>query len=340
MKRQELITRGCCALLVKCGFAMERVGFLRATLSRRRVELNFLTVIWSQNGHAPTTQNMKKKRSSKATATEALLWDSSKSGSISGIKAALKQGAAVDAVDRDGASALVHASAAGQEESVRLLLSRGADVKLKTRGGNSALSFAAYNGHAAAVRLLLEAGADTKATMATPAGRIPVLVFAAGKCHREVVELFLKHGATLNIKNADVLPLNLAVNSGNVEMVKFLLSRGADVNGRQVLRQFTPIMEAYRSSDCMIRTLVDAGADVNMRDAIGMTVLMFATRGNHREAVVELLKAGADAAIEYTDPNGSRNSYDMAVECGHKALANLISRHMERPERQPSAPKG
>lgn len=81
-------------------------------------------------------------------------------GDQDGLAAALDGGAAPDAADRWGVSALAHAAARGDLEAVRLLLDRGAQVDQASAVGNSALMAAAAAGHIEVMRLLLQRGAD------------------------------------------------------------------------------------------------------------------------------------------------------------------------------------
>ncbi|MGF1611833.1 MAG: ankyrin repeat domain-containing protein [Kiloniellales bacterium] len=81
-------------------------------------------------------------------------------GDHEGLAAALGGGAAPDASDGWGVSALCHAAARGDLEAARLLLDRGAQVDKTSDVGNSALMAAAAAGHIEVVRLLLERGAD------------------------------------------------------------------------------------------------------------------------------------------------------------------------------------
>lgn len=281
-----------------------------------------------------------KPKKSKLMSLEKDLLEAAKAGHLKGLQRALDQGAVVDATDKDKATALVHASAGGYPALVRLLLEKGAQVDHKCLGGNTALSFAAYNGHEDVVRELLEAGAQVNATIITPAGKVPVLVYAAAKAYRGVVELFLKHGATLNPKKAESLPLQMASETTNTEMVRYLLAAGADVNGRQELRGFSSLMKAASKSTVqMVRLLIEAGADVNARDKIGMTALMIAARRGDQEIVKELLASGADAQIAYEDLNGKRTALDMARECDRSKVVRLLEKWHDETPLQASAAK-
>jgi len=67
----------------------------------------------------------------------------------------LDRGAAVDAVDADGRTALIVAALQGRTEAVRVLLAHGAAVNARDRDGRSALSVARAR-HEEAMSLLLE----------------------------------------------------------------------------------------------------------------------------------------------------------------------------------------
>ncbi len=65
----------------------------------------------------------------------------------------------VDAVDKNGKTALMNACESGDVELVRQLLRDGADVNVVTKDNDTALSFASQKGNEEIVQLLFEAGA-------------------------------------------------------------------------------------------------------------------------------------------------------------------------------------
>ena len=75
----------------------------------------------------------------------------------------LKNGADVNAIDNDGITALMWASARGYTDVVRFLLENGANVNVKANDGLTALIWASDNGCVEVVRLLLENGANVNA---------------------------------------------------------------------------------------------------------------------------------------------------------------------------------
>lgn len=69
-------------------------------------------------------------------------------------------GADLNAVDKDGWSALMWASWSGLKDVTLKLIEKGADLKIVDKKGNSALLIAAQAGRADVVKTLLEKGAD------------------------------------------------------------------------------------------------------------------------------------------------------------------------------------
>ncbi len=104
-----------------------------------------------------------------------------------------------------------------------------------------------------------------------------------------------------------------AAAQGQAEMVKFLASRGADVNARGIIRQwerkviaeprpkdlnkggFTPLLYAAREGcvECA-RHLLEAKADPDLADPDGVTPLNMALLNLHFNFAATMIKAGAD----------------------------------------------
>ena len=122
-----------------------------------------------------------------------LLFAAARLGCEGQARALLDRGAAIDARDRDGATALGRAAQAGKAPLIRLFLDRGASLNARAVDGSTPLFYAAEADRAAAVALLLERGADPNIS-----GRkgLRPLAAAAYNGSADSVEQLLKHGAS------------------------------------------------------------------------------------------------------------------------------------------------
>jgi hypothetical protein len=101
---------------------------------------------------------------------------------------------------------------------------------------------------------------------------------------------------------------HLLPNSG-LPIVHFLVSNGAGVDRRDEYG-CTAMYHAASRGDEILRYLIGAGADMNIRDNDGYTPLMFAVIDDNRRCVARLLMEGADDTIL---DNHGRTAFDMAV---------------------------
>lgn len=85
-----------------------------------------------------------------------------------------------------------------------------------------------------------------------------------------------------------------------------------------------PFLSAAAAGDVAgVRRFLDAGIDVNIRDAEGRTALYAAARGGRLETVALLAAAGADVNLETRD---GRNALDAAKEKGAALVVELLVR--------------
>jgi uncharacterized protein len=85
-------------------------------------------------------------------------------GNADAVRAFLNCGASVNAIDKNGRTALMEAVFGGQLETIRELLDRGADVNAQDNDGWTALMEAGAKGRLDVVRTLLAHGADPRIT--------------------------------------------------------------------------------------------------------------------------------------------------------------------------------
>jgi ankyrin repeat protein len=242
------------------------------------------------------------------------LVEAAKNADAQSLRALLRQGVHVDAVDADGSTALLWVSYHDDLPSADLLIEAGANVNAGNDLGATPLWAASQNGSTNMVGRLLKAGANPNAAL--PSGETPVMV-AARAGYPTVVEQLLAKGADVNARGARAqTALMWAAAQKHADVVKVLLAHGAKVGARSEawtevmavpphgLPEYnriiphgadTALLFAARSGDLESATLlVDAGADVNDQDAWGVSTTVLAAHSGYGPLVHFLLERGAN----------------------------------------------
>jgi ankyrin repeat protein len=89
-----------------------------------------------------------------------------------------------------------------------------------------------------------------------------------------------------------------ASKNGEVEKVKTMISKGADVNEKDSYGS-TAIIYAVKSGNCdCVNILIKSGADTNIRNIEAWTPLLMATKAGNVAIVKSLLDNGADPNLK------------------------------------------
>jgi ankyrin repeat protein len=226
-------------------------------------------------------------------------------------------GADVDSAENDGTTALHWAAHAGQDALVVALLDAGAEPGVKNRYGMTPLQAAAEGGFAVSVVALLDAGADPNVVL--PAGET-ILMTAARSGNGVVIQALLDAGVDTEARDGfyGETALIRAAIENHADAVHLLTTHGAGVDtasahmdyrprraGQSVLGlgEWTPIMYAARENSLRAgATLIEAGANLDLKDPDGATALVIAIINAHYEFAEMLLDAGADPNLADTEP--------------------------------------
>src|SRR6266540_6078626 len=123
------------------------------------------------------------------------------------------------------------AATIGNERRLKTILGQSRKrVNDANAEGFTPLGLAAFFGHVEAVKVLLEHGADVNAKPPSRFQNTAVDSAVSGD-HAEVVRVLLAAGADPNIRSeANYTTLQKAAAHGNLDIVRMLLDRGADLN--------------------------------------------------------------------------------------------------------------
>ena len=171
------------------------------------------------------------------------------------------------------------------------LIEAGADVNAKDVFNSSCLLYACeYTDDLEGIKCLVENGADINYCI--DEGINNPLVVAAQRNKWDIVKYLSEVGGDVNCPfYSGMRALSYAVLDNNLEMVNFLISKGAlvnevDNNGRGALWY---ACNSVFATDEIIKVLVSCGANPNMLDNKGESPVMIANRAE-REVIFKTLK--------------------------------------------------
>ena len=219
------------------------------------------------------------------------LFQAIRRGEISAIRKVLdRDPKLIGTVDENGSTPLILAAYWAGAAEVKELLARGADPNAKNDSGVAALIPATDN--LESTRMLVEAGAEVNAR--TEAGDTALIVAAQRAGGARVVEYLLDKGANLKTATNDgATALHHAAECGDVDVLKLLVDKGADVDAQRKnpFGGQSPLASAVVfGHGAAVRYLLSKGAKANIGDA-GLSRAVF--QGN-----VEIVKALLEAGVE------------------------------------------
>ncbi|MGH8533588.1 MAG: ankyrin repeat domain-containing protein [Gammaproteobacteria bacterium] len=234
----------------------------------------------------------------------------------------LRAGMPVDSEDNAGTTGLMRAARAGHLPLVQQLIERGADV-------NRALPWAAGAGQRAVLDALLAAKPSREALN-------QAMVAAAGE-HTDIIKTLLDLGADVDYhEGGRDTALGAAASALNLESVRLLLARGANVNP-ETASGWLPLHHAVDASRQsgeelqrqleLVQLLLDKGARLEARtrsmDDWQPTPLLLAIRKPSPEVALHLLEKGADANAQTGDLRGNA-AHSVLMAAADNGLAEVV----------------
>lgn len=175
---------------------------------------------------------------------------------------------------------------------------------------------ATWRGDRARLTALLRAGVDVnrRGTHGQTA-----LEGAAWHGDERAVDALLRAGAVVGAPNTRAL--QFAAVRGHAAIVRRLLVAGADPDVRDGSGRSPLSLAALGGHLAVVEALLDAGAETELRSDTGMTALMHAAAHGHPDIVAELVRHGANVAARRDD--GS-TAWTLAVERNDTRMMQIL----------------
>ncbi len=210
------------------------------------------------------------------------------------------------------------------------LLAMGLDISVKTQAGQTPLHVAAEGGNIYATGRLLALGADVNDADAM--GWTPLHRVANGS--GSVATAMLLHAADAQIDpitqpgigSRSSTPLGFSAARGHVNLTKYLIDEGADINARNELGSTALHRAASWNHAAVIEVLLAGNENTDPLDNQGGTPLHVAAGSGHKEAAEVLLINGANPNAPGPMPQ-LPTPLHLAAFKGHADIVSLLLAH-------------
>ncbi|KAJ8129909.1 hypothetical protein O1611_g3719 [Lasiodiplodia mahajangana] len=223
----------------------------------------------------------------------------------------------LNAPQRDGKTPLMIASRDGKLDWVKWLITNGASIGAVNMFDRSALFYGVERGHADVVAVLLEKGALRETRRIS--SKRDLLLDSVSKVG--VIRQLLSYGVDTTLTNADGdTAINIALESGAIDVVELLIKSGADIDHRDRSGQ-SPIFYAVGHSldHAVVRLLAENGA--KMDNIVNNKTLLHLALDGDPEVLSTLLEFRNSIDVDILDGDG--------FTALHRAISNGDIRYVQ-----------
>ena len=257
-----------------------------------------------------------------------VLHTAAEGGNAQVVREVLSTGCDMNAADNDGMTPLHVAAVKGCTEAALELIRHGAQKAIVAGRAGTPLHQAAGYGHVSTVKAMLEAGCPVDVVDSD--GWV-VLHFAAFGGNAEVIREVCSTGCDINVLTGidGETPLHMAVEDGHTEAALELIRHGAEkaiVAGRFGTPLHQAVVRAYA---CTVKALLKAGCPVDVVSTTGATVLHGAAVGGSVEVMRDVLSTNK-CNINALDNDGETPLSVAAVKGNTEAVLELIRHGAEK----------
>lgn len=195
-------------------------------------------------------------------------------GKLSLVKYLIKNHANVNIADKAGNTALIEAVRKNHYQIAKLLLAHHANVNATIKDGDIAFNLSFYDDHNIFTRYLGHIDKSFLGPEYSKGGTS--LMIAVENGNLPMVKLLLAHGAHINVKDDDQeTALSLAIYGHEPAITKILVDHGANIH--DISYGSTMLMEAIQQINFpAVKILIQHGANVHAMDKNGNTTLILA----------------------------------------------------------------
>ncbi|XP_011501853.1 PREDICTED: rabankyrin-5 [Ceratosolen solmsi marchali] len=248
--------------------------------------------------------------------------------------ALVKAGADLEQRNEAGHTALHQAILKEDSASAIFLLEHGADMNARTLSGDSALQLSVHCHLGDVVEALCRRGVDT--TVGYP------LWDALESEQEDVASSLVAHGAdpdcwTVGPDGCQQTLLHKAIDENREDIAKFLVRSGCDLNsprrfgpngtgGDEARDECTPLHLCCQwGLEQVVQTLIEHGANINVRDAEGKTPVHIAIQNQHAQ-IISLLLCHPNINLSLRDKKGQSPFATALVMRNNKAAQAILDR--------------
>lgn len=225
----------------------------------------------------------------------------------------LKFGYNINQTDKEGCNFLLYSVQNGMHVSdLENLISRGANWRVKLDNGNSVLHLAVKTGNVEALQHFFDLGSNVRDKNHNGCEPVHFLAFADTN-FQETLQVLISNGGEINSvnKNGATLLLQSIIANRSLGDIKCLINRGGNCTATTNLGNGVLHYSVRNGSLEVVRYLLDLGSNINDQNSMCQKPIHFVAlaKRNFMETLQVLMEHGAD--VNEVDQNG----FTLALQC-------------------------